>query len=108
MLTHWCRQKEQIAWQQGTPILEYEIIKKAVSDFMKFMQNNSQIFVSYDKQTDELIYSAGNETLPICLLSSGFRNLLEMVFDIAYRMTVLNPNLLENITEKTPGIVYNL
>ena len=105
MLTHWCRQKEQIAWQQGTPILEYETVKKAVSDFMKLMQNNDRISVSYDKRTDELIYSDGDETLPIRLLSSGFRNLLGMVFDIAYRMAVLNPDLLEDIIEKTPGIV---
>ena len=72
---------------------------------MKLMQNNDRISVSYDKRTDELIYSDGDETLPIRLLSSGFRNLLGMVFDIAYRMAVLNPDLLEDITEKTPGIV---
>ena len=28
-----------------------------------------------------------------------------MVFDIAYRMAVLNPDLLENVVEMTPGIV---
>lgn len=39
------------------------------------------------------------------MLSSGFRNLLGMVFDIAYRMAVLNPDLLENVVEMTPGIV---
>ena len=43
--------------------------------------------------------------MPIRLLSSGFRNLLGMVFDIAYRMAVLNPDLLEDITSITPGVV---
>lgn len=105
MLINWCKRMEQIAWQQEKPILEYEVVKKAVSDFMKFMQGSERINVSYDKRTEELVYFNGEEILPIRLLSSGFRNLLGMVFDIAYRMAVLNPDLLEEITKKTPGIV---
>ena len=105
MLTNWCRKMEQISWQQEKPILEYEVVKRAVSDFMKFMQDGEGVTVSYDKRTEELVYSDGEETLPIRLLSSGFRNLLGMVFDIAYRMAVLNPDLLDDITEKTPGVV---
>ena len=105
MLTNWCRKMEQISWQQEKPIIEYEVVKRAVSDFMKFMQDGEGVTVSYDKRTEELVYSDGEETLPIRLLSSGFRNLLGMVFDIAYRMAVLNPDLLDDITEKTPGVV---
>lgn len=105
MLTNWCRKMEQISWQQEKPILEYEVVKRAVSDFMKFMQDGEGVTVSYDKRTEELVYSDGEETLPIRLLCSGFRNLLGMVFDIAYRMAVLNPDLLDDITEKTPGVV---
>lgn len=105
MMTNWCKKMEQIAWQQEKPILEYEIVKKAVLNFMRFMQNDEKIVVYYDKRTEEMIYSNGGETLPIRLLSSGFRDLLGIVFDIAYRMAVLNPDLFEDITEKTPGIV---
>lgn len=105
MLTNWCKKMEQIAWQQEKPILEYEVVKKAVSNFMGFMQNGENTVVSYDKRTEELVYSNGDEILPVRLLSSGFRNLLGMVFDIAYRMAVLNPDLLEDIAEETPGIV---
>lgn len=105
MLASWCKKMEQVSWQQEKPVLEYEAVKKAVSDFMTFMQGGSRILVSYDKRTEELVYSDGEELLPIRLLSSGFRNLLGMVFDIAYRMAVLNPDLLGSITEETPGIV---
>lgn len=105
MLINWCKKMEQVAWQQERSIVEYEAVKKAVSSFMKFMQDRETISISYDKRTEELVYSDGEEMLPIRLLSSGYRNLLGMVFDIAYRMAVLNPDLLENITEKTPGIV---
>lgn len=105
MLINWCRRMEQISWQQEQTILEYEIVKKTVSKFMRFMQGNENIHIFYDKRTEELLYSSGEEVLPIRLLSSGFRNLLGMVFDIAYRMAVLNPDLLEDITSITPGVV---
>lgn len=105
MMTNWCKKMEQISWQQDKTVLEYEAVKRAVSKFMRFMQNDERICTFYDKRTEELMYSNGEEILPIRLLSSGFRNLLGIVFDIAYRMAVLNPDLLEDVTEKTPGIV---
>lgn len=105
MLINWCKRMEQIAWQQEKPILEYEVVKKAVSDFMGIMQDGEKASVLYDKRTEELVYTSGEETLPVRLLSSGFRDLLGIVFDIAYRMAVLNPDLLQDITKRTPGIV---
>lgn len=39
------------------------------------------------------------------MLSSGFRTLVGMVLDIAYRMAVLNPFLLKDLVNRTPGIV---
>ena len=43
--------------------------------------------------------------LPVRLLSDGIRTILNMVADIAYRMAVLNPQLLGNIVRDTDGIV---
>ena len=67
MLVSWCKKMEQVSWQQEKPVLEYEAVKKAVSDFMTFMQGGSRILVSYDKRTEELVYSDGEELLPIRL-----------------------------------------
>jgi len=38
-------------------------------------------------------------------MSDGYRNMLSMVADIAYRMAVLNPQLLDRVTEETEGVV---
>jgi predicted ATP-binding protein involved in virulence len=38
-------------------------------------------------------------------LSDGYRNLIGMVADIAYRCIKLNPHLGENVISHTPGIV---
>lgn len=51
------------------------------------------------------MYRNEEEVLPIRLLSSGFRTLIGMVLDIAYRMAILNPFLRDEILNETPGIV---
>ena len=38
-------------------------------------------------------------------MSDGYRNMLSMVADIAYRMALLNPQLLDKVTEETDGVV---
>jgi len=105
MLTNWCKRMEQIAWQKEKKIMEYEAVKEAVAQFMQLMLEQKNIKIFYDKRTEELMYSNASEELPIRLLSSGFRTLLGMVFDIAYRMAILNPHLMNKIITQTPGIV---
>ena len=80
---------EQVAWQKGKKIAEYEAVKKAVADFMGAMDHGGSYEVFYDKQIEELMYEEGEKVLPISDLSSGYQSLIWMVFDIAYRMTLL-------------------
>ncbi len=105
MLTNWCKKMDHISWQQEKEIAEYEAVKHAASQFMQVMLGKENIHVFYDKRTEELMYACDSEQLPIRLLSSGFRTLLGMVLDIAYRMAILNPDLLDRIVTATPGIV---
>lgn len=44
-------------------------------------------------------------TLPLNALSDGIRSIISMVADIAYRMVRLNPDLGQEATIKTPGII---
>lgn len=105
MLTNWCKKMDHISWQQEKEIAEYEAVKHAAAQFMQVMLDRKNIRVFYDKRTEELMYACDSEQLPIRLLSSGFRTLLGMVLDIAYRMAILNPDLLDHIVSATPGIV---
>lgn len=104
MLLNWCVKMEQVSWQKNQKIAEYEAVKRAVAHFMGLMDHGSRYEVFYDKQTEELMYSEGGMVLSVTDLSSGYQSLIWMVFDIAFRMALLNPFLLEKITE-TPGIV---
>lgn len=105
MLTNWCKRMEQISWQEDMQIAEYESVKTAVATFMNSMHENDVSRVYYDKKSEELMYSAGAVNLPIRLLSAGYRSLIGMVMDIAYRMSILNPNLLNNAFKRTTGVV---
>jgi len=104
LLLNWCVKMEQVSWQKGKKIAEYEAAKKAVADFMTAMDHLETCKVFYDKQAEELMYLEGDKILPITDLSSGYQSLIWMVFDIAYRMALLNPFLCERIAE-APGIV---
>ncbi|MFS7402067.1 AAA family ATPase [Carnobacterium maltaromaticum] len=105
MLINWCRDMEQISWQEDKKISEYESVKKAVSKFMTLMSSNEISSVFYDKKREELMYRTDREILPISYLSSGYQSLIWLVFDIAYRMAILNPNLFENVIDYTTGVV---
>ncbi|MBC2596642.1 AAA family ATPase [Bacillus velezensis] len=62
--------------------------------------------IDYDINSGELILSNNQgQTKPFRLLSDGYRAVIGLVADIAYRMSRLNPHLEEGVVEETPGIV---
>lgn len=104
LLLNWCVKMEQVAWQKEKPVAEYEAVKKVVSNFMRQMNYGKECRIFYDKQMEELMYQENELILPVMDLSAGFQSLIWMVFDIAYRMAVLNPFLGEKIAD-TNGVV---
>lgn len=86
MLLNWCVRMEQVSWQKGRKIAEYEAVKLAVADFMGFMDHGGKYEVFYDKQAEEMLYTEGEKVLSISDLNSGYQSLIWMVFDIAFRI----------------------
>lgn len=103
-LINWCAKMEQVAWQKGEAISEYESVKNTIAKFMSIMNESEMPQIRFDKQTSELSYTTDEGSLPIRCLSAGYQSILWMIADIAYRMAVLNPNLRDK-TSETPGIV---
>lgn len=104
LLLNWCVKMEQVSWQKEMKIAEYEAVKRAVSDFMQYMEPGSECNIFYDKQHEELMYKKDDTVLPVMSLSAGYQSLIWMVLDIAYRMAVLNPFMKEQIAQ-TSGVV---
>lgn len=104
MLMKWIRHMEKIEWKRKETVGEYSGVKRALCNFMQEMIEEKVLSFEYDDQSGELIFKTEKEFLPIRVLSAGYQSLIWMVLDIAYRMALLNPDLLENISE-TPGVV---
>lgn len=104
MLMNWIRHMEKMEWKRKKKIGEYQGVKEALRIFMQSMLEEEVISFEYDDQSEELIFVTQSGSLPVRALSAGYQSLVWMVFDIAYRMALLNPDLLENISD-TPGIV---
>lgn len=106
LFTNWCKKMEQISWKEDKVVSEYEAVKSAVSLFMDtLMEKTTNSTIFYDKRTEELVYQDEFEMTPLRLMSTGYRSLVGMVADLAYRMAVLNPQLLGEVVDRTPGIV---
>jgi len=81
-----------------------DILNNVQSSITGCIENCQQI--NYDANTDQLIATfKDGRNLPLEMLSDGFRTMLVMVADIAYRAAVLNPQLGKEAAQKTPGIV---
>ena len=100
----WCEKMEKVSWQKKKPVGEYEGAKAAVAKFMTILEGNHPCSLYYEIQTEELLYIKDETAETVSSLSAGYQSLIWMVFDIAYRMALLNPELREHISD-APGIV---
>lgn len=109
-MLQWFKQMTEIQLQEGCLVPELEVVKKAMGKCYMGVHNEMNIAkfeYKVKSQEIEIQYKKGGkvEKLPMRLLSDGLKITISMVADIAYRMAVLNPQLLDKILEKTPGIV---
>ena len=109
-MLQWFKLMTEIQLQEGHPIPELEVVKRAMGKCYSGAKNAENIAkFEYKMKSDEIEiqYKKGEnvEKLPMRLLSDGLKITISMVADIAYRMALLNPQLLDNILEETPGIV---
>lgn len=61
--------------------------------------------IDWDELLIETTIQNQPKTIPFHLLSDGYRNMIGMVADIAYRMATLNPQLEVDVIKQTEGIV---
>ncbi|MGB6406045.1 MAG: AAA family ATPase, partial [Planococcus donghaensis] len=106
LFVNWLRKMTLISLQKNKPIGELTATLEAISNFMKsLVGNNQEVSIFYDFERDEVIVELGDTQLPLRLMSSGYRSLIGMVADIAFRMSLLNPQLKEKASLLTPGVI---
>lgn len=103
-LFRWFKTQELAALQSQQPRYVLEAVRQAIQTMIPDTQK-----VWWDVSWDELRLEINKPdfkgTVPFHLLSDGYRNMVGMVGDIAYRMAQLNPHLNEQAALETPGIV---
>lgn len=92
---------------------EFQAVKTAIANCYKNINDIEQlqdVKVDYDAESEDIeiqiTFANGNsEILPLHCLSDGAKSILAISSNIAYRMAVLNPHLLDKVTEETDGVV---
>lgn len=91
-------------------IPELEAVYSAMESCYKRITGSNDVKMQYNIGTRELEAAYRDNSgewmrIPINQLSDGYKSTISLVADIAYRMAVLNPQLLGNVCEETDGII---
>ena len=111
MMLKWFEKMTYLELQEGKKIPELEVVKQALSQSYKTLDETIRtaefIFKVKSGEIEVTIKRENGivENLPLRILSDGIKSTLSMIADIAYRMAILNPQLLDDILEKTSGVV---
>lgn len=87
--------------REDIPILE--VVRTTIKEALELLTEEKIENVIFREGDLEIKFSDRREW--VSYLSDGYRNIIGMVSDIAYRMVVLNPSLTSKAIKETPGIV---
>lgn len=88
----------------------YRAVAKMLAQVFEELSNAHDVHAGYDIEGNDisLSYSDASGVLHydhVRELSDGYRDIFVLFSDIAFRMTLLNPGLGEDVLEQTPGVV---
>ncbi len=88
----------------------FAAVRGVVEQCFQGITDSKRVNVTYNLDADDLDVEYVDlhgevQRMSMGLLSDGYRTVLSMVADVAYRMALLNPALGGDAVKKTPGIV---
>lgn len=110
LMLKWFEKMSLQAAASGKIAPELIAVKSAICKCFIGITGYQDVDVQFNFDTHELdiVYLCtdnSHKRYPMKHLSDGYKNTLSMIADIAYRMAVLNPWLLDNVLAETPGVV---
>lgn len=100
-LLGWMKKYTFVELQRKKPVPQLQAIRRAVVACI----DDAKDF-RYEVDLDELVLEMNNGECPrFRTLSDGYRNMVAMVADIAWRASVLNPQLLDRAPDYAEGVV---
>lgn len=110
LMMRWFQKMTIQQYQKGGVIPEYAAVCKAMEQCFASVTGYENVHVIYNLDTNEIdvIYKDEKQKyvrIPMSQLSDGYRCTISLIADIAYRMAILNPQLLDEVLTKTEGII---
>jgi predicted ATP-binding protein involved in virulence len=100
LLAEWMYQQTLVELQRGTSIPQLHTVERAVCQCVR---GATRFF--FDVKEQDLMLRADGEWLPFSSLSDGYRNMVALIADIAWRAAVLNPHLGALAADRSEGVV---
>lgn len=99
---------QQLQISQEIP--EFTVVRMAMEQVFSSITGFSNVKVQFNLDTgdiDIIYFDKNNEhvRIPVSQLSDGYKCTISLIADIAYRMAILNPQLLDQVLTETEGIV---
>lgn len=110
LMMKWFQKMTLQEFQRKQEIPELTAVRSAMEQVFAAVTGFSGVHVEFNLDTsdiDVIYYDKNNEhiRIPASSLSDGYRCTISLIADIAYRMALLNPQLLDNVLSETDGIV---
>lgn len=110
LMMKWFQKMTLQQLQRGEEIPEFTAVRMALEQIFASITGYSDVKVQYNLDTNEIdvIYYDNNGVsarIPLSQLSDGYKCTISLIADIAYRMAILNPQLLDRVLVETEGIV---
>ena len=92
MIQEWVLKMSMIEFERKDTVHEFRTFQKIIEQFMQQIEGFGQNYrVKYSTEMAGLVFDDGINETPIYEMSTGYKALLSMVMDLAYRAAILNP-----------------
>lgn len=110
LMMKWFQKMTMQQLQRSQEIPEFTAVKMAMEQVFASITGFADVKVQFNLDTgdiDIVYFDKNNEhvRIPVSQLSDGYKCTISLIADIAYRMAILNPQLLDKVLTETEGIV---
>lgn len=110
LMMKWFQKMTIQQYQRNQDIPEFNAVRMAMEQVFSAITGFSDVKVQFNLDTNEIdIVYRDNENglvrIPVSQLSDGYKCTISLIADIAYRMAILNPQLLDRVLLETEGVV---
>ncbi|MDO5151360.1 MAG: AAA family ATPase [Oscillospiraceae bacterium] len=110
-MIEWIKKLTYVELQRGEKVATLQAVLDILIKAVKCLysiDDSQKIIAHYNVENDSICFYFPERNPAIIILdleSDGFKSVIYLVLDIAYRMATLNPQLGEKVIEETDGIV---